>query len=318
MIKGTYRFFADNELIAEKDNALTSVGRTIAIKSLLGIIPSFAETLAYGISDNPNSLSPSSNFITNNSLQFELGRATVIGSTVEVSEVNDTLIYTATINDPYEYTIHEVGLFPADFLEADIGLAGSTIFDFDRVDLFTKIGNASAAALVEAVEARIGTEMLELPQTDGVNSYLSYASTDDTLSVIEDYVAEDTFRLAALDLNVSSASVVFEFYSDDNNYYQVVFNTPSSSGYFVAESTKGSANIIGEPEWENINETRIWQNGTQRVFLDGMRIDFGEYLLDTTTGMISRAVLPEPIRKPAGIPLTIEYALTLDFNSGIA
>lgn len=318
MIKGTYKFYIDNELVAEKDNALTTAGRTIAIKSLLGIIPSFAGTMAYGISSKPNSINTSTKLITDNSLQFELGRAAVIGSSLNVSNNNDLLVYTATINDPYQYTIHEVGLFPSGIRNANIGVAGSLIFDFDRVDLFNKFGTASGAALVESVEARIGTQMLQIPQTDGINSYLSYAATDNTLADISRYVSQDTFRLAGFDLSGTSSSVTFRFYSDATNYYDFIFATPSASGYFVSEVEKGSAIITGNPSWNTITSARIWQNSASAMYLDGLRIDFGSYLLDTVTGMISRAVLPSPIRKPAGIPLTIEYSLALDFNHGVS
>lgn len=318
MIKGTYKFYYDNELIAETDNALTVAGRSIAIKSLLGIVPSFGGSIAYGIGDKANSLNTSTKLIENNSLQFEIGRAGVVGSSIEVDGNNDVLIYRATINDPYEYSIHEVGLFPSQLINANVGLAGSLIFDFDLVDLFNKFGTASSAALVEGVEARIGSQLFELPKTNGTNSYVSYASTDDTLSILDGYVSEDTFRLAGLDKNNSSASVVFEFYSDDNNYYRLIFPTPTSSGYFISEIQKGSANIIGSPDWATITSTKIWQNSASSIYLDGLRIDFGSYMLDTISGMISRAVLPTSVRKPAGIPLTMEYALTIDFNHGIS
>lgn len=318
MIKGTYRFYLDGHMVYEKDNALTVAGRSIAIKSLLGIIPNFAGTIAYGISGRPNSVNASTKLITDNSLQFELGRAGVIGTSLDISANNDVLLYTATINDPYQYSIYEVGLFPSPLRSATIAPAGSLIFDFDRVDLFNKFGTASAAALVESVEARIGNSVMELPQTDGTDSYLSYASTDNTLSDIDSYISQDTFRLAGLDLNTTSASVNFRFYTDSTNYYDFIFPTPSSSGYFVSEIEKGAAVVTGNPSWSTITSARIWQNNAEKIYLDGLRIDFGPYLLDTVSGMISRAVLPDPIRKPASIPLTIEYSLALDFNHGVS
>ena len=317
MIKGTYRFFIDGELIAEKNNAITTAGRSIAIKSLLGIIPSFAGTLAYGISNKPNSVDPTTKLITDNSLQFELGRAAVIGSSLNVSTNNDILVYTATINDPYQYSIHEVGLFPSGIRNANVGLAGEMIFDFDRVDLFNKFGTASASSLVESIEARVGNQLFNLVPTNGTDSYLTYASSDNTLAEIDRYVSQDTFRLAGFDFNSIAASVNITFYTDINNYYNFVFPTPSASGYFISEIEKGSAAIVGQPSWKNITSIKMWQNSASSIYLDGLKIDFGSYLLDTVTGMISRAVLPSPIRKPAGIPLTVEYSLALDFNHGV-
>lgn len=317
MITGVYRFYCDNQLIAEQKNALTENGRTIAIKSLLGIIPNFAGSIAYGIGDKSNSINSTTKLITDKSLQFELGRAAVIGASLDISSNNDILIYTATLTDPYQYQIYEVGLFPSQVRNANIGLAGSTIFDFDRVDLFNKFGTASASSLVEAVEARIGTSLFSLPTTDGTNSYISYGATDNTLSIIGDYSSQDTFRLAGFDINTQSSSVNFRFYTDLSNYYDLVFPIPTASGYYLSEIEKGSATINGTPSWNTITSVRIWQNSASPIYLDGLRIDVGSYVINTNTGMISRAVLPSPIRKPAGIPLTIEYSLAIDFNYGV-
>lgn len=318
MIKGIYRFYCDNNLIAEQTNALTTNGRTIAIKSLLGIIPNFAGTIAYGIGDKSNSFNATTKLISDNALQFELGRAAVIGSSLDISSNNDVLVYSATLNDPYQYQIYEVGLFPSQIRNANIGLGGSTIFDFDRVDLFNKFGTASGSTLVEAIEARIGTSLLYLPPTDGSTSYLSYAATDNTLAIIDGYTSRDTFRLAGFDTSQQAASVNFRFYTDSSNYYEFVFPVPTASGYFISEVEKGAAVISGNPAWNTITSATIWQSSASPVYLDGLRIDIGSYVIDTTTGMISRATLATPIRKPAGIPLTIEYSLALDFNHGIS
>lgn len=316
MIKGIYRFYIDGNLVSEKENALTVSGRTIAIKSLLGIIPNFAGTIAYGIGQRANTVSASTSLITDSSLQFEIGRAPVIASSLDVSAQNDILVYSATINDSFQYQIYEVGLFPSDIRNATINIAGSTIFDFDRVDTFNKIGTASGSYLADALEARIGTQVLYLPPTDSDN-YLSYIASDNTLSYLQTYNSQDTFRLAGLDLNTTTSSISFRFYSDNSNYYEYVFPTPTASGYFVSEIEKGSAVIQGAPSWETITFVRMWRNNSNPVYLDGLRIDSGNYLVNTTTGLVSRAVLPQPIRKPSSVPVTIEYSLALDFNYGI-
>lgn len=317
MIKGTYKFFIEDRLIAEQDNALTTAGRTIAIKTLLGIVPTFVGSIGYGIGQKENTLDEATKLISDNVLQFQIGRTPVVGSTIDVSSQNDLLVYTATINDPFQYQIYEVGLFPVPLQNANVGIAGSTIFDFDRVDMFTKIGSASSSYLTEAVEARIGGQLFYFSQTDGANGYLSYAATDNTLYSMENYVSKDTFRLAGYDKGTASGSVNFRFYSDETNYFDYTFPIPSASGYFISEVEKGNVTISGNPSWGGITSVKIWQNTSASLYLDGLRIDVGSYAIDTVSGMLSRAVLPTPVRKPAGIPITIEYALALGFNQGI-
>lgn len=317
MDKGIYRFYIDGELIHQEENALTFAGRSIAIKSLLGIIPKFANSIAYGVGESQNTLTASSRLITNNSLQFEIGRTSVTGGSLRISDRNDILLYTGVIDDPDQFNIYEVGLFPAILEEASLGINGSTLFNFDKVESFTKFGTASATALLSTQDARIGSQLLSLPQTDGVSDYLEYNALDQTIAYVDSYISLDTFRLAGLDTNSSTASVIFRFYSDSTNYYDLLFTTPSSSGYFISETEKGSAIKTGSPEWENITSVRIWQNGSDFLYLDGLRIDIGSYLLDTNFGMISRSVLASPVNKPPSVPVTIEYSLALDFNFGL-
>lgn len=314
MIEGVYRFILDGQVIAEQKNALTQVGRPIAIKSLLGIIPNFAGVIAYGIGNQQNIISESTNLITNNKLQFEIGRTPVVGSSLELLNSTDILVYTGIIDSTSQYQIYEVGLYPGGITNTNADVAGSTIFDFDRVDLFIKTGTASGSFLADAVEARIGTQLFSLSPTNGTDSYLTYAATNNSLSTIDNYISLDTFILSGLELKPSSSSVNFRFYTDNSNYFDYIFNTPSSSGYFIVSTEKGSAIITGNPSWESITSVRIWNNSASAIYLDGLKIDYGSYLQDTLTGMISRAVLPSPVRKPAGIPLTIEYSLSIGFN----
>lgn len=314
MINGVYKFKLGDDVIYEQKNALTTMGRSIAIKSLLGIIPNFAGAISYGIGQQENTLDSTTNLISNNTLQFEVGRSEVIGSSLDLSESSDILVYTAVINDPNQYTIYEVGLFPGGIANLNVDLSGSTMFDFDRVDLFNKFGTASAAALLNATEARIGSQLFSLPDTDGADSYLTYSSTDGTMSAIDNYTSEDLFKLAGLDFNEFSASINFRFYTDTSNYYDYTFTTPTASGYFVVETQKNTAAITGVPSWSNITSVKIWQNSGSAVYLDALKIDYGSYYQDNITGMISRAVLAEPVRKPSGIPLTIEYSLSVGFN----
>jgi hypothetical protein len=315
-IKGTYRFFLDGELVYEQDNALTTMGRSIAIKSLLGIIPNFANSIAYGVGDKPNTVDPSTNLITDNSLQFEIGRTSVFGSSLQINNSNDVLVYSGVIDDAGDFSIYEVALFPNISSNTFIGLRASTIFSFDQVNTFTQVGTASGAFMASNSAARIGTDMMYVPQTSSAN-YLQYNTSGGEFDYLDGFTAEDVFRLAAYNPSASSASVVFRMYNNSDNYYELVFSAPSASGYFISEVPKYNASLYGNPTWTNISFVRFWEEGSSDgILLDGMKINTGSYLIDTNTGMISRAVLSTPLRKPASIPLTIEYSLNVGFNEG--
>lgn len=315
-ISGIYQFFLGDELIHEQKNALTFAGRGIAVKSLLGIIPGFAGQMAVGIGDSSNIPDPSTNLITNNNLDFEIVRSSVDTSSISISDDNDVLIYSATLDDPDTYSIYEVGLFPQQVQDSFIGIRGSTIFSFTNVNVFTQVGTASGAFMSANTASRIGNDMLYLPQLNGTTDYLSYSIANTSFDFLETYTERDTFRLAGFDPNTASSTVTFRYLNNQSNYNDITFTTPSSSGYFLVEVPKSSSVKQGSPEWTGITEIQISQSGSEGMYLDGMRIDTGSYFIDTTTGMISRAVLSSPIRKPASIPLTIRYSLNIGFNIG--
>lgn len=314
--EGKYQFFIGDEMIHEEKNALTFAGRGIAIKSLLGIIPSFAGEMGVGIGNEPNNPDPSTNLIINNNLQFEISRFPVDRSSISVSDSNDTLIYSATLEDADSYSIYEVGLFPETTNDIFVGLRGSTIFSFSDVNIFTQVGTASGAYLTVNAAARIGNDMMYVPELNGTTDYLNYTAPGQTLDYLNTFTERDTFRLAGYNIDSTSSSIVFRLLNNESNYYDVIFNTPSASGYFVVETPKSTAVATGTPTWTNIANVHVFQTSSSGMYLDGLRIDTGDYLVDTNTGMISRSVLSSPIRKPASIPLTIRYSLNVGFNIG--
>lgn len=313
-VTGTYRFYLGNDLIGEANNALTVAGRSIALRSLLGLIPGFAGYISYGVGQSPNQYVSTSGLVSNNTLDFEIGRALVRGSGIKIDSNVDTLVYTGIIDTPETFIITEVGLFPQSIAEADVGVQGSTIFNFNQVDVFLRSGSASGSYLLGNEAARIGTDFLYVPPTPLNQDYLQYTSTSERMSYISQFSAEDNFRLAGYNISTQSSSITFKFHVNETDYYEFIFNTPSSSGYFISKLNKGNGIIQGNPSWENISFIRFSHNSASGVYLDGLKIDIGSYYLSSVNGMISRAVLPNPIRKPPSVPLTIEYSLNVGFN----
>jgi len=317
-IEGIYRFYAGGELIGEQKNALTAAGRAIIIKSLLGIIPNFVDSIAYGIDSTPNVLNSASTLITNNVLGFEIGRTKTEGAAFEASGTNNGLVFYGEIVDPYQYEIREVGIFPANNINATITVEGSTLFDFDQTDLFVKYGSASTASLTTSASARIGTTLLSVPANgDSTSNYLERIADDNSLSFLATYASQDLFKLAFLKTHNASGVFYARFLTDASNHYTIPFNIPSASGYGIANSQKGSASITGSPTWDTITSAIFWNGTASTILLDAIKIDVGTYLTDTNFGMISRAVLATPLQKPASIPVTVQYTLLINFSGGI-
>lgn len=321
-IEGIYRFYQGDNLIAEQKNALTEAGRSIIVKSLLGIIPNFVDAIAVGIDSASNVLNSASTIISNNSLGFEIARTQSSGGTFRESNstvgINDALVFYGELVDPFQYEIREVAIYPATNLTSNVSVRGETIFDFDQFDLFAKYGTYSSASLTVSSSARIGSTALSLPSGgDGTSNYIEKVTDDNSLSYIANYSSLDVFKLAVFKSTTSTGSVSFSFYTDSSNYYTISFTLPSTAGYNVLTATKGSATLNGTPSWDDINYVRVWNTSANTVFVDAAKIDIGSYLVDTTFGMISRAVLPAPILKSSSIPMTIEYTLLVSFSGGV-
>jgi hypothetical protein len=316
-IVGVYRFYIGNKLVSEQKNAFTEAGRSIAIKSLLGIIPDFANTIAYGVDSSSNVFNSASTLITNNVLGFEVGRTPVIASTLENSGTNDLLIYSGTISDAYQYSIYEVGLFPANEANQSSTLDVEILLNFDLLDTFTKYGTYTSASLATASIGRIGSTMLIIPEGNASANYLEKVYDSNSLYQTKLMSSQDLFKLSLFNESTTSgASVNFRFYTDDTNYYTVPFVSPAASGYHIVSVQKGNAVLTGNPDWSNINKIRIWSTSSYTMYLDGLKIDKGSYFSDTTFGMISRAVLNTPVFKPASVPVNIQYSLLVNFTGG--
>lgn len=312
---GVYRFYQDGQLIGECKNALTAVGRTLAIRAILGYGERIADSIALGIGASANTLNSASTLIVNNSLNFEVARVPINGTDVEISTANNALLFYGTIDDQDQYQIREVGLFPSPTLDQSTSLDGSLIFNFDQVDTFLKFGNASAVALQDSASSRIGTQMLVTASGDATSNYIEKRFDFTGLSGIDAYSSEDTFRLAAFNTASTTASINFRFFSDATNYFTLTML--SASGYTISSATKGSAVQTGTPNWQSINSIRIWVSSPNTVLLDGLKIDSGSYLIDTNFGMVSRAVLPTPIIKRPSIPVVVQYSLLMNFSGGV-
>jgi len=321
---GIYRFFKDGVLIGEQKNGLTSTGKTLAIKTLLGArTGNFVNSIAYGVDSASNSLNSSSTVITNNILGFEIGRTQVIGSSYEIQSGQEALVFSGEISDDTQCDIYEIGLFSAQNDNSIIKLTGELILDFDSIDLFTKYGTAAtgtASSGFVTASARIGANTYYLGKNqNGSSDYIELTTNPSSLSFINSFVSQDLFKLAMINTcSNEGASVYFRMYTDDSNYYQLKFVSDTASGYQVLNTEKGQATLFGSPDWTNINKIRIFNATTSSfVLIDGFKIDYGTYYTDTNFGLVSRASLANPIFKPSGTPISIEYSVLMNLNGGV-
>lgn len=308
-ITGIYRFYENGNMIYEQKNALTDLGRATAIKALIGVIPQFASELSYGIGDTANTVSGS--FITNNALDYEVGRTNVIGSTLtKIAGTNrEAIVFSGTINDVKSFSLREIGLYPP-LAGINELYTGKEIIAFD--DNITLTGLGGSGTYITDSNIRIGSNGWSLPTSNGTSSYVELNAQSGIANFLSGYSVNDTFAFAFYNPSVSNVTLTTRLFTDTSNYYTLTFST-TGSGYKIATATKGSATITGSPIWNNITAIRIWQSAANNIFLDGMRINDTDGS-DTNYGLLSRAVLATPVTKSEAIPLDIQYVLSVGFN----
>jgi hypothetical protein len=121
----------------------------------------------------------------------------------------------------------------------------------------------------------------------------------------------DTFVIAYNVDNANVASAKIRFRTDASNYYEYTISAPTA-GYKFSSFTKGSATVVGTPNWADINElevlTTATAGGVASIEYDGIRIED----VDTVApefGLVARYVPASPIVKLEGSIQDVEYAL---------
>ena len=315
-MRGFYRIYKGDTLICEQNNALTIVGRSLILKSLLGLIPSVGGSIAVGVHNQANPSPDANNLIDLNTMSFSIGQSPVQLATLDRTDSVDSLVFKTTINDPLKYTIYEVGLYPESIENQIVQFSDLLLFNGESDDGWTE---GSTELSSKTTGSRMISEDLANASYRIGNEAVYIASGSTVFSTVfsknfTQYSDKDLLKLA-VDPESTSGTLLIKFETDNSNYYSKSF-TISSGGYQILSCTKDSILATGTPSWSNINKVSITMTSTALV-LDGIKFDDTDNV-DINYGLVSRTALSTPIQKSAGEPITIEYYLVLAFNEVIA
>jgi hypothetical protein len=311
-MRGFYRIYKGDTLVCEQNNALTVVGRSLILKSLLGLIPSVGGSIAIGIDGGANPALNANKLIDLNTMNFSIGQSPVQLATLNRTDNVDALVFKTTINDPLKYTIYEVGLYPESIQNQIVQFADLLLFNGESDDGWTEgvtelssktTGSRMISENIANAAYRIGNEAVYIDS--GSTVFSTVFSKNFT-----DFSDRDLLKLA-VDPTGTSGSLLIKFETNDTNFYSKTF-TISSGGYQILSCAKDQVLATGTPSWADINKISITMTSTGLV-LDGIKFDDTDNV-DVNYGLISRTSLATPIQKSAGEPITIEYYLVLGFN----
>jgi hypothetical protein len=312
-MNGIYKVFIDGELVAEQKNKLTLLGRSNALKTMLGLVPSFAGSMGIGISSKSNG--STGEYLDMSDLDFSVGRYPVTAASLGTNTDEDVLVYTARITDPSRYYITEIGLY-SNKLSSGFDNDNRVIFNFESGDPLKLSDGSYVTSDTSLVNTpyfvsdlsnyRIGDGALRLTQQDTVTF------NDSVLDM--SYVAPfDNFVLAAHFSGAYSVNVTF---SDGTNNATYSFAS-ASTGYKVISREKNDATGYAAVDWSKITSITIVNSASGTTILDGLRVK--KYrTLDSVEGLVSRAALtttgdnPTAIEKPSGSVIDVQYLLEME------
>jgi hypothetical protein len=309
MTEGIFKFYQNGELIAESRNNITETGRVLAIKTLLGALPSFGNSIVIGVDSTANTLS--GGLATNTELGFEVASTQVTSSHLSDESAYDGLVFRATLSDPSSYRFIEAGLYANPLISGSQDYSEKTLISFEPTDILETTAGASLPttgdvtrlySLSDSSNFRIGDYALQLkPAVTVVVNQQAIG--------LEKYLNTDLISLAFYSEGSSTVSV--DFYS--NSAYQR-YSFSGAAGYNVVSIEKGSPTSTSGTgfDWSIITSIRV-SAITSDVLLDALKIS-SPSRVDTNNGLISRTVLPSVVTKLSNTPLEIEYYLRLGFN----
>lgn len=312
MAEGIFKFYQNGELIGEQRNNLTETGRILAIKSLMGALPSFGNTLAIGVDSTANTLS--GNLATNNRLGFQVAKAPVVASFLDTSVTYDGLVFKAKIEDPSSYRIQEAGLVSEPLGNGGSSYKSETLLSFEPSD---NLESPAGTSLIGVAASGTNTAIITTsddPTNFKIGDKALRIASGGTVTVNKTFTGLDSYANTDL-LNVAyyantGAVVTITFYS---NSATTAFTLSSGTAtYKVASMALSSGTVTGTFDWGNITKITI-ASATSWAILDGIRLE-AVSRIDSNSGLISRTAFSSTITKVAGIPLDIEYYLRLGFN----
>lgn len=332
MVTGVYKVYLDGKCVAEKSNSITKAGRSIILKSIMGLIPTIGGEIGVGINATPNGTKVDG-LIPDTALGFGISSAPVKLSYLDNANEYDAMVFKATIGDVLgageTFKIYELGLFPASFDTAPTTsrlaplFSGASIDSWKEgtVDLSGRVFNPTtpnscyinlSTATVNEYSFRIGNTALYVAPGDTINSSIP------GVNKIKNFSGDDKVVIAYSKKSADTPSITIRFHNNENSYVSKTFTTSVGTTYGFLSVTIDeliTSGAVNSPSLDSITYVTLNASGSG-VVIDGIRFNDNEQE-DVTFGMISRAVLDTPIEKIPSQTLEIEYYLSLGFNKTV-
>lgn len=289
-MKGSFRIFQGEDLVAEFDNTITNSGRIALGRFLAEQRSSWADAMVFGSGN-------STPVATNTRLDMEFWREEVDLKEYVASGFN-RLTLRSIVPASVAGRIYELGIYCTSTPD-DLSSRGPAIAIFDSLTEQWSGGQENNDFY------RIGTRSLDV--ASGESASLEYQGD------FRAYTAETKFRLAYIaDLGVTGISV--KFFSDQNNFREFTFAPASFDEYTTTTWPLSALAQTGNFDWNEISGLEVSVSGSGSVMFDGL-IAFEDRPQDLLTVLVSRALVningQNFIEKEPNRELQVEYLVNL-------
>lgn len=305
MIKGKYIFKQNGEIIAEKENILTSNGINMINRYLTDSAVDWAGSIAVGALYTVSAS-------TDTSLAYEVGRSNVQLKTYRTTSGSNQIILKASLDPQLIASIYEIGVYPQNLDPSSLAdnyyiSDFSEIFGSSSVSSW-KIGSSVATATNTLTRntSRSGTYNILVPTgsvayRSGFNLDISDFDQNDYLQVL--YFVSATSTAPSLSVSLKdSASLAWNS--------STAALTTSATGYYTASLSLTSLPDAGFSGLLD-SVTLSLSGGTGSVTFDSIKIMSGNPK-NVEEILVSRSSSTSPlIIKQYGQAVDIEYYLTV-------
>jgi len=332
MFTGIYKIYLDGEYVGEHRNSITRAGRSIILKSLMGLVPTVGGEIHIGIDGTANGTVDANGLIPNNILGFDVASSPVRLSYLDNAGNFDAMIFKAsfgtTATGGESYKIYELGLFPSSGSQNEGSIKDTALFSGSTTDLWKEgdvtlvLSNTATApgtscyitSALTTYSFRVGDSALFIKASDVLNMADSSKLSAYNLNL---FSSVDTLSIAYSKLTGNTPTITMKFETTSSDYFLGTFAITGSQTYGIASRTVQQMQDakVGSPNWSNINKITI--TSSSDVVVDAIRFNNID-ALDTVYGMVSRATLSSPIEKASNSVMDIEYYLSMGFNKTVS
>lgn len=299
-MKGVFRLYQNGELIAERENVITTEGKKMIQRYLAGQSANLGDAIALGVAGSPSALAADTR------LNFEIARIPVRLKNADFT--NSVIVFKGTLPQEDVYTIYEMGLW-SQYSDAIAGEFSSRL-----LTTFNTVIEPWTNVTLDAVNVRTSADSAKVTAGASATVQVRNASVDMDLS---GYSGNDRVTLAFYkpDNNMLGVTFVFEDATTGGKYAssEVAING-LSVGYNVISVAKSAFTQTGTVSWASITRygVDVRANATgSNISLDAIRIEDTDtvnrdfVLVSHTTSGSALAT------KTAIAPMDVEYAIDI-------